>query len=154
MATKPKKLLASASAAVSLKAKSVDVRLLQRGQQLERKGVVGPVLVNDRCDFMLHEHAHRFTTASSSAFSVPASSQKSLFGTVSGFGWAMPACTVDTSVLLHTDARCEGFLGSINLIARLFFGRYLTFLRPPGSQRRGMASPVQRCNRALGYRHF
>jgi hypothetical protein len=95
-----------------------------------------------------------FTTASSSAFKVPASSQKSLFGTGSGFGWAIPACTVDTSVLLHTGARCEGFLGSINLIARLFFGRYLTFLHPPGSQRRGMASPVQRCNRALGYRHF
>src|SRR5258707_1006217 len=39
------------------------------------------------------------------------------------------------------DARCEGFLGSINLIARLFFGTYLTSLRPAGSQRRGMASP-------------
>src|ERR1700730_19311346 len=70
-----------------------------------------------------------FTTASSSAFSVPASSQKSLFGTVSGFGWAMPACTVDTSVLLHTDARCEGFLGSI--IDCSAFLRHVSHFPPP-----------------------
>ena len=43
-------LLAAAGAAVALKAEPADAELLERGQQLEWKRIVGPILVDDRLD--------------------------------------------------------------------------------------------------------
>ena len=51
-------LLASAGAAVALEAQAADAQLLERRQQLERKRIVGPVLVDDRLDLGLHVGAH------------------------------------------------------------------------------------------------
>ena len=60
--------LASAGASVSLDAEAAEVQLLERGKQLERKGILGPVLGDDRRDLGLHEHAHlACRTARSSA---------------------------------------------------------------------------------------
>ena len=51
-------LLASARAAIALKAEPTDAEFLERGQQFERKRVIGPVLVDDRLDLGLHIGPH------------------------------------------------------------------------------------------------
>src|SRR6202166_2237313 len=51
-------LLATARAAIPQKAEPADAELLKRWQQLERKRVVGPVLVDDRLDLGLHIGPH------------------------------------------------------------------------------------------------
>src|ERR1700738_4785543 len=53
-----KKLLAAASAAIAFKAKAADIQLLERWQQFEWKGIVGPILVDHRRNVGLHEGAH------------------------------------------------------------------------------------------------
>src|SRR5258708_23249265 len=47
-------LLAAAGAAVTLVAEPADTQFLVRRQQLERKTVIGPVLLDDRLDLGLH----------------------------------------------------------------------------------------------------
>ncbi len=54
---KPEELLAAAEAAVALQANAADVQFTERGQQLEREGVFGPVLCDDWRDLRLHERA-------------------------------------------------------------------------------------------------
>ena len=51
-------LLASAGAAVALIAQATELQFLEGRQQLERKRIVGPVLVDDRLDLGLHVRAH------------------------------------------------------------------------------------------------
>ena len=51
-------LLASARAAIALVSQAAEAQLLERRQQLERKRIVGPVLVDDRLDLGLHVRAH------------------------------------------------------------------------------------------------
>jgi hypothetical protein len=53
-------LLATAGAAVALIAEPADAELLERRQQLERKRVIGPVLVDDRLDLGPHICPHFF----------------------------------------------------------------------------------------------
>src|SRR6202012_5970418 len=55
---KAEQLLASARAAIALEAESAEAELLERGQQLEGKRVVGPILVDDRLDLGLHVGPH------------------------------------------------------------------------------------------------
>src|SRR6185436_4799127 len=51
-------LLATARAAIALKAEPAYAEFLERWQQFERKGVVGPILVDDRLDLGLHIVPH------------------------------------------------------------------------------------------------
>ena len=51
-------LLASAGAAIALDSRGRRAQFLERRQQLERKRIVGPVLVDDRLDLGLHVGAH------------------------------------------------------------------------------------------------
>jgi len=51
-------LLAAAGATVTLIAEPADADFLERRQQLERKRVIGPVLVDDRLDLGLHIGPH------------------------------------------------------------------------------------------------
>jgi len=53
----PEEQRASASAPVTLHADAAQVQLLERGKQLERESVVGPVLRGDRRDLAFHERA-------------------------------------------------------------------------------------------------
>ena len=58
MATRPNSSGLPPAAAVTLHPEPADVQLLERRQQLERKRVLDPVLVDDRRDLRLHERAH------------------------------------------------------------------------------------------------
>src|ERR1700759_2341383 len=53
-----KQLLAAASATVALISNTAELQFLEGRQELERKRVIGPVLVDDRLDLGLHVDAH------------------------------------------------------------------------------------------------
>jgi hypothetical protein len=55
---KAEQLLAAAGATIALKAETADAELLERRQQLERKRVIRPVLVDDRLDLGVHIRPH------------------------------------------------------------------------------------------------